>query len=270
MNYRLLALDLDGTVMDADLVISDAVRRAVAAATERGVIVTLATGRMFFATLPYAQRLGVRDPLICYQGALVRHPITNEVYSHVTMPGDLAAEALQMLLDDDVFVIAYIDERLCIARRRDELDFYLKMHPEGAEIVVDPALPARAAAAPPTKLLIVAEPPVVEQTLARLTPRFAGSLSLVRSHRYFGELTAPNISKGAALATLAERLQIPREQVMAIGDQENDLPMITWARLGLAVGNAVESVRAAAAAVLPSVREDGVAYAIERYLLKGS
>lgn len=269
MTYRLLALDLDGTVIGRDLVIAPQVKQAIAAAQARGVHVTLATGRMFGATLPFAEQLHIRDPLICYQGALIRDPTSGAIYQHVTMDRALAAEAVELLLAADIFVIAYIDERLCVAARRPELDAYLSLHPEGAEVVVAPDLARLAAETAPTKMLFVAEPPVVEHELARLAAHFAGRLSVVRSHEYFGELTAPGINKGTALGVLAQRLGIPRAQVVAIGDQENDLPMITWAGLGLAVANAVPTVRQAAAAVVPAVSAAGVAWAIERYLLDG-
>jgi Cof subfamily protein (haloacid dehalogenase superfamily) len=265
--YRLLALDLDGTLIGRDLVIPERVMRAITAAQARGVAVTLATGRMFGATLPFAERLHLHDPVICYQGALIRHPVTGEIYAHVGMPGALAAEAILLLQAADIFVIAYIDERLCIAARRPELDIYMRWHPEGAEVVVVPDLAALLRQTPPTKLLFVAEPAIVEREMARLAAHFAGRLSAVRSHAIFGELTAIGISKGTALATLAAQLGVPREQVIAIGDQENDLPMITWAGLGLAMGNAIPEVLQAADAVIPPVDEAGVAWAIKRYLL---
>jgi hypothetical protein len=267
MHYKLLALDLDGTVMDTSLIISEPVLRAVAMARAHGVRVTLATGRMFGATLPFAQTLGVDEPLICYQGALIRHSRTGEIYEHITMPADLAAEGVALLLQAGLFVVAYIDERLCVAERRPELGLYLQWHPHGAEVVVEPELPALVATTPPTKLLFVADPPIVTEQLARLDAHFAGQLEVVRSHQLFGELTAPGISKGAALAKLAERLGIARQETIAIGDQENDLSMIRWAGLGLAMGNAILEVQAAATAIVPPITEDGVAWAIERYVL---
>lgn len=265
--YGLVALDLDGTVMGHDLAIPDAVRAAIAAAQAAGVHVTLATGRMFGATIPFARRLGIRAPLICYQGALIRDPLSDEVLLATNMPGDEAAEAVRLLLERDIFVLAYIDERLHIAERRAELNHYLSLHPEGAEIVVSADLPAQVRAAAPTKLLFIAEPPVVTDELARLGAHFGERLIVTRSHAYYGELTAPGIGKGLALARLAEHLGVPREATLAIGDQENDLSMIAWAGLGLAIGNAAPVVREAADAVVPPVHEAGVAWAIRRYVL---
>lgn len=270
MSYRLVALDLDGTVIDDDLVVSDAVQRAVYAVQAQGVHVTLATGRPFYATLPFAQQLHITEPLICYQGAMIRHPVTQEILTHVGMPTDLAAEAITLLLRENIYVIVYIDERLWVTERRSELDTYLELHPDVAEIVVVNDLPAVVAADSPTKLLLVADPGVIERQVARLADIFDGRLAVIRSHTMFGELTALGISKGNALSQLATSLEIPREQVLAVGDQENDLSMIEWAGLGLAMENAVPIVRDAAAAVVPSVRDAGVAWALEHYILNTS
>jgi Cof subfamily protein (haloacid dehalogenase superfamily) len=267
VNYKLLALDLDGTTLDAGLNINPEVTQAITAAQAQGVRVTIATGRMFGSTVPYARLLNIHDPLICYQGALIRDPDSDEIIQHVVTPGDLAAEAIEMLQERDIFTIAYIDERLCAAEHRRELDAYLQWHPEGIEVVIDPALAALARERPPTKLLFVSEPPIVEREVARMAEHFAGRLSAVRSHSLFGELTALGISKGSALAALAARLDIAREQVVAIGDHENDLPMIEWAGLGLAMGNAIPAAHAIADAVIPSVEQAGVAWAIKRYIL---
>ena len=294
MPYKLLALDLDGTVLKPDLSISPAVLAAIAAAQAHGVHVTIATGRMFGATLPFAEKIGIAGPLICFQGGLIRDSRDGAVLFHEPVPAALAGEAIELLLERDIFAIAYIDERLWIASPRPELDLYLGWHPERPEVVVNPDLAntiASAASArllsqgeashtadlvtavvahPPTKILFVAEPPVVERECARLAEHFAGRLLAFRSHAMFGELTHPRVSKGAALARLAEQLGIAREDVIAIGDHENDVPMLEWAGLGLAMGNAIPEARAAANHVIPSVQDDGVAWAIERFVLKGN
>lgn len=269
MTYRLVALDLDGTLMASDLIIAPAVRAAIAAARARGVYVTVATGRMFGATLPFARQLDLRDPVICYQGALIRHPVTGAIGAHTPMDGEVAAEAVELLLAAGIFVIAYVDERLCFTAHRAEFDYYLRHHPEGAETVIRPDLPDLLRATPPTKLLFIAEPEIVTRELARLAPHFGPRAVTTRSHTHYGELTAPGVSKGRALATLAAQLGVPRDAVIAIGDQENDRAMIAWAGLGLAMGNATPAIKAAADAVIPAVTEEGVAWALRRYVLDG-
>lgn len=288
MPYKLLALDLDGTVLDAQLQLAPEVATAIAAAQARGVYVTIATGRMFGSTIQFARQLNINGPLICFQGALIRDSRDGAISYHVPTPADLAAEAIELLHAAGLFVLAYIDERLWVAEQRAELDLYLGWHPEQPEVVLAPNLAdtiARGASAgllgapagdtrrfragPPTKLMFVAEPALAERETARLALHFAGRLAVMRSHAMFGELTAPGVSKGAALAQLAAHMGIAREDVIAIGDHENDLPMIAWAGLGLAMGNAIPQAQIIADAVIPSVDACGVAWAIEHYILKG-
>lgn len=265
MRYKLLALDLDGTVVGANLVIPESVRAGVARLLASGVYVTIATGRMFAATLPFAQQLGLNQAVICYQGAMVRDIGTSTTLAHFPMPTDLAIEAATVLAEADICAIAYVNEQLCVAKHRPELDMYLAYHPHTVDLVIVHDLAAFVAQNQPTKILFVAPPEVVGPALAQLTPHFANRLTTIRSHAIFGELTALDVSKGRALAALAEQLGIAQAEVVAIGDQENDLSMIEWAGLGLAMGNAIPAAQAIADAILPSVDEAGVAVAIERY-----
>lgn len=267
MRYRLLALDLDGTVVNHDLTIRPRVRHAIAAAQQAGIIVTIATGRMFGAAMPFATTLNITAPLICYQGAVIRNASDGVIRFAATMPGEATAEAIQYLLDRNIFVVAYIDEILYIAERRPELDLYLTYHPEGAEVRLSDNLPDVVRQKPVTKVLFVADPDVVGSTLVELKQQVGDRLVTTRSHQLFGELTALGVNKGIALAELANQLEIPRNAVVAIGDQANDLEMVQWAGLGLAMGNAIPELKAVANHLIPSIDEDGVAIAIEEYLL---
>lgn len=268
MSYRLLALDVDGTLVNDDLVIRPAVAEAVRAARAQGVRVVLATGRSAGSAMLVAQQLEIAEPIICYQGGMVYDPVARRTVMHMTMEPESTAEAVQMLIDDGIFVVAYVDERLCIWENRPEMEMYLRWHPEGTEVVVAPDLANYVREFPPIKLLIIAEPEMLAQQLARLSAHFEGRLAVFRTHALFGELTSLNISKGTALQALTKQLGIPREQVVAIGDQENDMTMVRWAGLGLAMGNAIPALKEVADAVVPSVEEDGVAWAIEQYVLK--
>ncbi len=267
MRYRLLALDLDGTIVNHDLSIDQRVRDAIAKAQAAGVIVTLATGRMFGAAMPFATTLNIHQPLICYQGAVIREAPHGHIRYAATMPGDASAQAVRILLERDIFVVAYIDEILHIAERRPELDLYLSYHPEGAEVRLCDDLAAVVAQHPATKLLFVAQPDIVAPTLEYLKTQVGDRLVTTRSHQLFGELTALGVSKGRALAELSAQLDIPQAAVVAIGDQENDLEMVAWAGLGLAMGNAIAPLKAIANQTIPSIDEAGVAWAIEHIIL---
>lgn len=267
MQYRLLALDLDGTVVQHDLSVSPRVRNAVAAAQRAGVTVTIATGRMYGAALPFARLLGIDAPMICYQGAVIQNSADGVVRFAATMPGEPTAEAIDYLATHDIFAVAYIDEVLHITKNRPELDIYLSYHPEGAEVRTCDDLAAVVRQHPATKVLFVAQPEQVAPLLAGLHAIVGDRLVTTQSHALFGELTALGVNKGVALAELARQLDIPQAAVVAIGDQANDLEMVSWAGLGLAMGNAIDPLKAVANHILPPIEQDGVAVAIEQFLL---
>ena len=272
MTYRLLALDVDGTVAGKDRRVSAVVRAAVAAAQERGVHVTLATGREFRSASRFARDLGLSAPLICSQGAVIKNCVTLDVLHHVPLSGTLAAEAITMLHGTGVCVIANIDDKLYIVEDGPGFAGFTRRWgtPDPAHVVVAPNLAAITRQTPPTKVMFFGDPSIVDRELARVIDHFGEALAFVRSDVTVGEMIAPGLSKGVALATVAETLGVDRDQVIAIGDEENDVPMLQWAGLGLAMGNAPDSVKQKADAVIPSVDEDGVAWAIGRYILSAT
>lgn len=268
MTYRLLVLDLDGTVMTRDLTISDAVVGAIRRAQERGVIVTIATGRVYNSTMQFLPAIGIDSPVITFQGASIRNPSNGEIIHEANLDRTQAARAIDHLHAGGMFTIAFHGNETYVERWTDELDLYLSFHPGGeADVRIVPDLREFVMDNDPIKLLFATLPENLDQVVASLTSRMAGAASVLRSHEFFGEVTAPGIHKGSAIERLAMHLGIPREQVMAIGDEENDLPMIEWAGLGVAMASAPESVTSRADAVVPSIDEDGVAAAIELFLL---
>jgi hypothetical protein len=268
MIFKLVALDLDGTVVGLNLTIDAAVLEAIRAARRRGVIVTIATGRVFAAALPFVEQLGIDAPIICFQGAAVRDPRTGEVVFESGLPAKPARRLIELLLAEGAYPVASIDDHLYVTHMSDEFDIYEHYDASAREqAVVVPNLAEVVAATPPLKVLFAGQPAIVAAQLELLQATFDGQLDFVRSHQFFGEATAPGVSKGSALAVLAQRLSIHREQTLAIGDEQNDIEMLEWAGLGLAMGNASLAVREAADAVIPSVAEAGVAWALERYIL---
>ena len=251
---------------------SPVVRAAVAAAQARGVHVTLATGREFRSASRFARDLELAAPLICAQGAVIKHCVTLDVLHHVPLSGTLAVEAITMLHDTGVCVLANIDDKLYIVSDGPEFASFTRRWgvPDPANLVVAPNLAEITRQTPPTKVMFSGDPPIVDREFARISAHFGEALAVVRSDVTVGEMIAPGLSKGIALATVARRLGVERDQVIAIGDEENDVPMLQWAGLGLAMGNAPDSVKRMAHAVIPSVEEDGVAWAIDRYILNAS
>jgi Cof subfamily protein (haloacid dehalogenase superfamily) len=264
---RLLALDLDGTLMDDSMVIkSDRVRRAIAAAQARDVVVTLATGRMFDFLLPFAHDLGITAPLICYQGGLIQAPGAEVPIYRATIEPALVCEVLAFKARRGWHFVLYADDDVFLDERRHPEQFYRDMLGERLVWVDD--LSSVLERHEPIKFLVFVEPHEAAGVLAELRQQFAGQMELTRSHARIVEGNPLGVSKGDALRRLAEHLGIPRAEVMAIGDQDNDMPMIAWAGFSVAMGNGSPTVKAAADWVAPPVAEDGAAVAIERFILE--
>jgi len=263
---RLVALDLDGTLMGDDMVIrSSRVRRAVAAAQQRGVVVTLATGRMFDFALPFAQGLGISAPLICYQGGLVQAPDSDVPLYRATMEPALVREVLELQAQRGWHVVLYAGDNVFLDERRHPDTFYRDMLGERLVWVDD--LHSVLERHKPVKFIVFVEPHEAGLIKMELKHRFAGRIEVTRSHALIVEGNPLGVSKRDALQRLAAHLGIPQAQVMAVGDQDNDASMIAWAGVGVAMGNGSPATKAVADWIAPPVAEDGAAMAIERFVL---
>lgn len=267
MPYRLLALDLDGTIIGQDLVIPQGTIEAVRAFQAQGGRVTIATGRTLRTTAPFAAELGVDGPLICYQGALIQDHRTGHVLFHEPVPPDLAAEAVRQVLADGVYIHAYINDELYVPWSGTEVALYQTFSSLKLQVHVVDDLAGLVQARPPTKLLFIDEDHKVGPRVAGLQTHFTDRLHVVRSHARFGELTAPGCTKGRALAHLAQLLEIKQAEVAAVGDQENDVEMVAWAGLGLAVHSGPPRLLAEADALIDGPEQAGLAKAIRQHLL---
>ena len=268
MKYKLLALDVDGTLVTDTLIITDPVKKAVAAAQARGVVVTLATGRMFRSAVQFANELNLAAPLICYQGAMVKHSRTGELIFHQPVPLELARQFIELAQKHNYHVNAYVDDNIYVAEMNDEARYYSSLARVPAEVVgnllnfID--RPERA----PTKLVIVTDEDKTLGVLNEFEGAFGHSLYVTRSHARFTEAVHPDCSKGVALRALAKSLDIPIEQTMAVGDNLNDLPMLEMAGFSVAVANSSPGVKEKAGYVTAGAVGDGVAEAINRFILE--
>jgi Cof subfamily protein (haloacid dehalogenase superfamily) len=271
MTIRLIALDLDGTLFGDDLQVSRRTRQAIAAAQDAGIIVTIATGRMFRSARYVAADLGISGPLICYQGAMIRQHPTGEVLLHKTVPAALAQEVIAETVKSGLHLNVYLDDQLYVERVTPEAAYYSRINMDMKVNAVGD-LPSWLSnnGGEPTKLVIVTDPHLTDGVLAGFTERFGTAMQVTKSHPRFTELTNRECSKGRALAFLADHHGIAQYEVMAIGDGLNDLDMLTWAGYGVAMYGAPDAVRKASRIVCPPLAEDGAADAIERYALGGA
>jgi Cof subfamily protein (haloacid dehalogenase superfamily) len=243
------------------------VRRALASAQARGIPVTLATGRGLPATLRFARQLHITVPLICYQGGLIQHPLTGEQLYRATLEKGLLLEIIELSHARNWHLLIYTDQATYVQEFRKTRTFYDTMLGSNIKQVDDLARVTSELECDPAKFLIVAEKTESNRVHAELVGRFGRKINVVRSHTLFVEGNPIGVSKGDALRRLAEYLGVPQAQVVAIGDQGNDVSMLAWAGLGIAMGNGSQAAKTVSDWIAPPLSADGAAVAIERALL---
>jgi len=262
---RLVAFDVDGTLVGRDLKISAAVREAVAKMLRAGIAGCLVTGRMYRATLPFARELGLDAPVICYQGAAIIDPETDEVLLHTALDNAIVRELVDLTERDAMHLQLYRnDEYYCEARNRFS-DFYASL--AMTQPVVVASLREAFAYSPATKAVIVADEAAAAQYSGRLRRLLEGRANVTRSLPEFVEVFDAGVDKGRALEFVASRLGVPMERTVAIGDSWNDAPLLRAAGVGIAMGSAPAELRAVAAHVVGDLAHDGVAEALETHVL---
>jgi len=228
-----------------------------------GVHVIVVTGRMFRAVLPYLEEAGLDDPVICYQGAVVADPVTGKFLRHVPIPRGRALEAMDAVIGAGFHLNCYVDDTLYVAEVTPEARAYADFQHIDIHAVGDLR---EWLEADPTKLVAVGDPDALDELEAVLKPRFAGSLFVSKSLPYFLEFAHPEVSKGAGLQFVADRLGFGQAETVACGDGENDRELLDWSGFGVAVANAHGDILARADLVVPSVADEGVAVLLEAYL----
>jgi Cof subfamily protein (haloacid dehalogenase superfamily) len=258
---RAVAMDLDGTVLDETFQPSARTAAAISRAEADGIACLIATGRMFVSARRIAEKLGIRRPLVCYQGALVADPVSGEVLVHRPIEAALAREILRAMPEEHArHSNLYIDDQLYVWEENAATLRYsqvagVPMH------IVGPL--ADWIELPTTKIVTVGTPATMDALRDDLQPLFSSRAFVAKSLPYFLEFAAPGVSKASGLALLADLLGFSPGEAVAVGDAENDREMLAWAGCGLAVANADERLKAEADGVIPSVHEDGVAQLLE-------
>ena len=269
-DIQLLVLDIDGTLVGESNAITPRVKAAVQQVQQQGIQVAIATGRMYRSALRFHQALNLTLPLITYQGGWIQDPQDADPLYHQPLPFDQALDILDCLSDPafetGLCVHLYLNDRLFVQERGEQSGDYAQRSGVPLENVTDWR---SILSTEPTKLLVLStETTLLEQVWQRFTDRYSPEdLYLTRSAEYFVEAAHPAVNKGAAVKYLAEeRLGLQPHQVMAIGDNYNDVEMLSYVGWGIAMGTAPAAVQAVAQAVVPSAEEDGVAIVLEQWL----
>jgi Cof subfamily protein (haloacid dehalogenase superfamily) len=257
----LIALDLDGTLLDLNDGISPANRRAIASAIAQGVRVVLVTGRGTDAAARIVRELNLNLPAICAHGALTKDFLSGRTLGHIPVPLVHAVPMIHYAERNGLNVVVYVEEKFHrLAGERLYMDDMRGPHWREVRSLID----------------VLSEAPTFLRFLGResvnaMREAFS-DLPLHFKYEVFGDfeecaVTSLGATKKHALERLCADLRIPSGAVLAIGDSRNDVPMLRWAGIGVAMANALPDVRQAVGRVTAACTDDGVARAIERYVL---
>lgn len=274
---KLIAIDIDGTLLTPEGQITPRTRAAISAAQQAGVIVTLATARRYIGAQAVAEALGIELPLIVYDGTLiVSHP-SRTIMASQTLDAVMVRQVIEIFRSHAIQPIVHPCESECCVTEEvwtgpaehDHPDLALYLTAAGERVRRMPYAELSAQATGVLRTVAFAGQEIIERMLPTITAlNCAWNFAPLGSYGSSELAILPTgCSKASGVAALAAHYQIPLAQVMTLGDSYNDQEMLRIAGLGIAMGQAPEPVKAAANAVTTSNRDEGVALAIERYVL---
>ena len=270
MAYRMLCLDIDGTLLNSNHEITAVTRNAIREAVDvAGIIVVLISARPAGGMFFLQDELGLESPLVCLNGALI-YDEHRQVISESFIPADETRRIYKLLNKMDLSSNMYrgdqwfveysnkwADQEASITRTSPELANFETLFADWSEQQTGP-----------NKILIMGEPTEISRVDSLIQEHCHGPILAFRSKETYYEIIPQNVSKTGAILTLQSRYGIHSSEVIAVGDNYNDIDMLVHAGLGIAMGNAPEEVKAKAKAVTTSNDEDGVAEVIRQYILR--
>lgn len=264
--YKMIALDLDGTLLRPDSSLSDYSIGVLQAVAETGVKVVICTGRLYEAAFFYLNRLSLNNPGIFCNGAQLRTALDGEILDECPLPLEEARIAIHLGEEAGGHPRIYMDDRIYVSRLIEEDRLYA----ECTRIKVDEVgdLPAFLKKDPLKLITLIPDPASIPPLMEKNATVFGNRLYFTQSSSTFVEYMNTGATKGKGVKKLADRWGFSKEAIVVAGDHFNDLPMFEEAALSLAPSNAQEKVRAAASIVCLSNAEDGVAKTLEEIFLR--
>ena len=263
---RMIATDLDGTLLGAKSVLPEENVRALQRAMEAGVKVVLASGRMVEATTPIGAAIGVNAPMVLFNGAMVYDPASGEILHGSCIPRDTAVEVLREIEARGCYVQVFPGRRYFFERHTEHTVFY-----QNKISVVGTAVGEKLSQWLKTdvyKLLCIGTQEETDAIARELSQRFP-TVSFVKSSATFLEIVAKGVDKADGLRALSALTGITPEEILAFGDEQNDLPMLEYVGKGYTMENAPEAVRRQAKLIAPANTQCGLAAIVNLYLNEG-
>lgn len=271
--YRLVAVDLDGTLLNSHSWVSEGNREAIAYAIKKGVKVVICSGRIFTGARVFARQISAEGPIITCNGAVIKDIKTEEVLYDEPLSSEDCCRVIDICHRENIYFHAYIEDTMYTEVLEYGASFYWKLNDELPEqdridirLVKDVADVIKSGFKPASKFVIVSEEP---EHLLKVRKQVCEieSVEVMSSNINNFEVVKRGVNKGNALKILSEKLNIPREEIIAVGDNENDCSMIRFAGLGVAMGNAEKSIKDVADYITLNNDEDGVSEVLKKFVL---
>lgn len=263
MEIKLIASDMDDTLLNKDCQISPRNEAAIRKALDAGKIFLIATGRMYVSVRPYAEKLGLDVPLVTYNGALVKGSLSGKVYYEHKMKLSTANEVLEYCREKGYYLQLYVGDSILIKQENECSRMYTKISGIQTTAIGDALYHTDEA---PYKILVMTKSEEFAEVWQQFKEDFAGKLDVTSSKDNFLELMEPGVNKWEAVKSVAASYGVQPQEIMCIGDSNNDVKMIANAGIGVAVANAKDSVKENAKIITASNNDDGVALVIESIL----
>lgn len=261
----MLVLDIDGTIFKKDYTITDTLKNALQRLVKNGIKVVLCTGRMYAATKCIAEEIGLNTPVICYQGGLIKNFYDNsDTICETTMQANLALEIVKELKKRGVFFNLYINDHLIVERDCDYIEEYVRARNLSYKVVENCEILDYTGV---NKILAIDnDTDLISNLQKEMAEKYKDTLYVVKSTPRFCEFSNINATKGNAVRFLAEMWNINKSEIMACGDNDNDIEMLLAAGTKVAMGNATDGLKEIADFVTDTVDNDGVVKAIDKYI----
>lgn len=269
MNIQLIAIDVDGTLLNPQHQVTQAVKGAIAAARDKGVRVVLATGRPYLGVQKYLRELNMQsssDYCITNNGSLVQNIASGEYILRETLSFDDYCYFEAMARELGVHFHAFDFNTLYTADKDISKYTIQEVFLNGVELKYRAVSEMDKSLRFP-KVMMVDEPALLDNAIARIPEQAFARFTIMKSADHYLEILSKQADKGVGVKMLAEHLGIAQENIMALGDQSNDSAMIRYAGLGVAMGNAIPELKVIAQYITGTNVENGVAQAIERFVL---
>lgn len=264
---KMVVTDIDGTILGKSGIFSQKIKETFEALIANDVKTVLATGRMFCAALPLAKELGVVEPLITYQGGFIKEPFENgKVLREILLEKKITFDILNEIKKEHIHVNLYANDTLYVENDNELIRKYCEER--NISYIVLKEFKELDFIGVHKLLAIDNEPEKVTNLIEKLSKEFVNQAYITHSTPYFCEISSPKANKGDAIKFLAKLWNIKQEEILSIGDQDNDIELLENGGVKVAMGNSSAGLKQVADFISDTVDNDGFSLAIDKFVFE--